>query len=218
MSVLTTQSVAALIAEQEAALGPGTTVLEAGCGRFKHFAYPDTMHIAGLDISSDQLALNDYAEEKFLGDVQTYELDRQFDVVVSIFVLEHLEDPEAALDRMMAWTKPGGLLVLAVPNALSVKGLVTKYTPFWFHHLAYRLIYRVDYSIFPTTMKFCIAPRALKKRFARHEVVHEQWGEEKLAQPFDVLYRGAMGLLRILSLGRWRPERSNYQLVIRKKK
>ena len=217
MSVLTTHAVDALIKAQENERGPGTTVLEAGCGRFKHFAYPETMRIAGLDISADQLARNDYADETFLGDVQTHEMDRQFDVVVSIFVLEHVDDPESALDNMLAWTKPGGLLVLAVPNALSVKGLVTKFTPFWFHHLAYRLIYRVEYSIFPTTMKFCIAPRALKQRLVGHEVVHEEYGEEKLAEPFHTLYRGAMGLLRILSLGRWRPERSNYQLVIRKK-
>ncbi len=217
MSVLTTSGVEALITAQEAEHGPGTRVLEAGCGRFKHFAYPETMKIAGLDISADQLERNQYADETFLGDVQTFELDRQFDVVVSIFVLEHVDDPEAALDNMLAWTRPGGLLVLAVPNALSVKGLVTKFTPFWFHHLAYKLIYRVEYSIFPTTLKFCIAPGALKKRLAEHEVVHEEYGEEKLAEPFHLLYRGAMGLLRILSLGRWHPERSNYQLVIRKR-
>lgn len=216
MSVLTTTAVDALITRLEQERGPGASVLEAGCGRFKHFDYPDTMRICGLDISPEQLARNEYAAEKFLGDVQTFELDRQFDVVVSIFVLEHLTDPQAALENMLGWTKPGGLLVLAVPNALSLKGLVTRYTPFWFHHLAYRLIYRTEYSIFPTTMKFCIAPRALKRTLAAHEIAHEQYGEEKLAQPFHAIYGGAMAVLRVLSLGNWRPERSNYQLVVRK--
>ncbi|MBU8870003.1 MAG: class I SAM-dependent methyltransferase [Gemmatimonadales bacterium] len=216
MSVITTQAVDALIADLERDRGPGASVLEAGCGRFKHFAYPDTMRIAGLDISSDQLKRNTYAHEKFLGDVQTYESVRQFDVVVSIFVLEHLNDPQAALANMLAWTKPGGLLILAVPNVLSVKGLVTKFTPFWFHHLAYKIIYRSEYSIFPTTMKFCIAPKALKRFFAGHEIVHQEYGEENLARPFNYLYRGLMGAMQVLSLGFWHPERSNYQLVIRK--
>ena len=108
-------------------------------------------------------------------------------------------------------------MILAVPNALSVKGLVTKFTPFWFHHLAYKVIYRAEYSIFPTTMKFCIAPRALKRFFVEHEIAHEQYGQETLARPFNVLYGALMGVLRVLSLGAWHPERSNFQLVIRKR-
>jgi SAM-dependent methyltransferase len=218
MSDLTSHVAEALMSDLEAERGPGTTVLEAGCGRFKHFAYPETMAIAGLDISADQLERNTFAQEKFLGDVQTFKLDRQFDVVVSIFVLEHLEDPATALANMLAWTKPGGLLILAVPNALSLKGLVTKFTPFWFHHLAYKLIYRVEYSIFPTTMKFCIAPRALKKFLAEHEIVHEEFAEETLARPFNYIYQVAMVVLRVLTLGRWHPERSNYQLIVRKRR
>jgi len=218
VSVIDNSAVEGLIREQEARLGPGTTVLEAGCGRFKHFAYPDTMRIAGIDISPEQLELNDYADEKYLGDVQTFRLDRQFDAVVSIFVLEHLDDPPAALARMLEWTRPGGLLIIAVPNLMSVKGLVTKFTPFWFHHLAYRLFYRVEYSIFPTTLKASVAPRALRRFFADHEILLEEYGRETLARPFNYIYGGLMSLLRILSLWRWRPERSNYRLVVRKRR
>lgn len=208
--------VEALLAELAREAGDGTCVLEAGCGRFKHFAYPEGMAIAGLDISPDQLARNDYAAEKFLGDVQTFRLERQFDAVVSVFVLEHLADPAAALDNMLAWTRPGGLLILAVPNVLSLKGLVTKFTPFWFHHLAYRVVYRRPYSIFPTTLRWSIAPRALRRRFAGHEIVLELTGTETVARPFGLLYDGLNAFLRAVTLGRWRPELSNYLLVVRK--
>jgi SAM-dependent methyltransferase len=215
MSVMTNDTVNALLAA-EAQRRPGAEVLEAGCGRWKHFAYPDDMVIHGLDISEEQLRLNDFAHEKYLGDVQTFDLDRQFDVVVSVFVLEHVDDPEAALRNMLRWTRPGGLLVIAVPNALSLKGLVTRFTPFWFHHAFYRYVYRRPYAIFPTTMKWCIAPRALGRFFAGHEVVLEEYFTEQLSQPFHTLYAGLIGALRMLSLGRWRPERSNYRLVVRK--
>jgi 2-polyprenyl-3-methyl-5-hydroxy-6-metoxy-1,4-benzoquinol methylase len=216
MSVISATRVNELLGKYAQEAGHGAEVLEAGCGRFKHFDYPDSMVIHGLDISEDQLRQNSFAHEKYLGDVQTYQLEKEFDVVVSIFVLEHLEDPEAALRNMLKWTKPGGMLILAVPNALSLKGLVTKYTPFWFHHFFYKFVYRREYSIFPTTMKFSIAPRALYRFFSSHEIVLEEYSKERLSQPFHFFYTIILLLLRVLSLGKWHPERSNFQLVVRK--
>jgi len=43
--------------------------------------------------------------------------DKRFDVVVGWMVLEHLHDPVAALHRMRSWIRPGGWLVLSVPDA-----------------------------------------------------------------------------------------------------
>ncbi|HVF77939.1 MAG TPA: class I SAM-dependent methyltransferase, partial [Solirubrobacteraceae bacterium] len=36
-------------------------------------------------------------------------------------VLEHLDDPGAALERIASWLRPGGLLVVGVPNLGSVQ-------------------------------------------------------------------------------------------------
>ena len=88
MSVITTHAVDALIGGLEREVGPGAGVLEAGCGRFKHFAYPDTMRIAGLDISADQLERNTYAHEKFQGDVQTFSLKhKSHSAIVTSWIL-----------------------------------------------------------------------------------------------------------------------------------
>jgi len=193
-----------------------TRVLEAGCGRMKHFDYPATMKITGLDISQSELDRNQWADELILGDVQTYTMERQFDVVVSIFVLEHLQHPQQALNNMYAWTKPGGLLIVAVPNVYSLKGLVTKYSPFWFHHFAYKYIYRRPYVIFPTTLKRCIAPGRLRQQFSDHKIEHQQYTQEQLPRPASWLYQGMLWVLRALSLGSYHPERSDYMVVVRK--
>ena len=216
MSVLPGQAVAHLLEEQDAAQDGGLTVLEAGSGRFRHFAYPPTARVTGLDISAEQLVANDYANEKIEGDVQTWTTERHWDVVISIFVLEHVADPARAVENMLAWTRPGGLLVIAVPNALSLKGLITKATPFGFHGWFYRHVYRRPHAIFPTTMKMCIAPHRLRRQLADQEIVYERFSQETFGQPFRAIYGGVILLLKLLTLGRWRPENSNYLLVVRR--
>ena len=193
------------------------TILEAGCGRFKHWEYPEGAQVSGVDISESQLDQNQHITEKFVGDVQTWETDRQWDVVISVYVLEHVDDPSRALANMVRWTKPGGLLVLAVPNALSLKGLVTKATPFGFHEWFYQYIYRRPHSIFPTVMDWSITPANLRAQLDGHEIQMERFTGETLGRLFNPLYKMLLGIGRILTLGRWNPGQSNYLLVVRKK-
>jgi len=116
-------------------------VLEAGCGSTSHIRIPHASRYTGIDISARQLARNSRLDEKILGDLQSYPLPEQrFDVVVSWDVLEHLPDPQAALHNLCRATAAGGLLVLAAPNFLSVKGLVTKLLPHPLHVAFYRYV------------------------------------------------------------------------------
>ncbi len=216
MSVPGAAIVERVLADHERTLGHELTILEAGSGRYRHFDYPAGSRITGLDISAEQLAANDYAHEKIEGDIQTWQTDRQWDVVINIYVLEHVEDPRRALANLLAWTRPGGYLVVAVPNLFSLKGLATKATPFWFHHWFYRHIYRRPYAIFPTTLKLAVAPRHLRRQLAGTRIVCEHYTQERLSPRFQPLYRAAIAVLKLLSLGRWRPEDANYLLVVRR--
>lgn len=45
-----------------------------------------------------------------------YDVDRTFDIFFCTEVLEHLVNPSQAINKMRALSKPGGILVLTVPN------------------------------------------------------------------------------------------------------
>lgn len=57
--------------------------------------------------------------------------ERSFDRVILWHVLEHLDDPAAAVDRVAPWLAPGGRLVVAVPNLASFQARLGGDR--WFH-------------------------------------------------------------------------------------
>jgi SAM-dependent methyltransferase len=116
-------------------------IYEAGGGSTS-FLPLDVMrraHTTVVDIDETQILNNDYADEKFLGDIQTYRFKSgSFDLIICYNVIEHLPDVESALTRFCEALKPNGLMLIGAPNPRSLSGLVTKYTPHWFHVWFYR--------------------------------------------------------------------------------
>jgi SAM-dependent methyltransferase len=53
-------------------------------------------------------------------------LENCFDTVLCLNVMEHLENPRAVLDRLAATLKPGGMLVMLVPNAPALYGTLDR--------------------------------------------------------------------------------------------
>jgi SAM-dependent methyltransferase len=92
-----------------------------------------------VDIDEDQIRNNDYAQQTILGDIQTYRFaPDSFDLVICYNVIEHLPDVEAALSGFCQSLKQGGLMLIGAPNPKSLSGIVTKYSPHWFHVWFYR--------------------------------------------------------------------------------
>lgn len=114
-------------------------ILEAGCGQSWTFELDDVDYrLTGLDL--DAAALRIRVEERkdldvaIHGDLCTAALPAEgYDVVYSAFVLEHIEDAPVALDNLASWVRPGGRLILRLPDPKSVRGFVTRRTPLWFH-------------------------------------------------------------------------------------
>lgn len=50
------------------------------------------------------------------GDFFSIEPEPKYDVVISLGFVEHFDDPDAVVARHLAWLRPGGRLVVGVPN------------------------------------------------------------------------------------------------------
>lgn len=107
---------------------PSRDVFEVGCapGRWlvwfhKNFGYTafgcDLSRVAA-ETTRSNLAINGVPGEIFTADITAgSELPtRQFDVVVSIGVIEHFADPALVVRRHVELLKAGGTLILNVPN------------------------------------------------------------------------------------------------------
>lgn len=146
-------------------------VLDAGCGANAHLAFgglrPSSLegaHVTGLDIDGAALAANRRLDERIVGSVETYPLPNEaFDIVVCWDVLEHLRRPYMALDNLQRALKPGGLMILGFPNVLSLKGIVTKVTPYSFHRWVYKYVYRSDLKPYPTVLRLALRPSAVRR-------------------------------------------------------
>ncbi|MFB9263624.1 class I SAM-dependent methyltransferase [Bradyrhizobium erythrophlei] len=137
-SLLTVHS----ILEAKLPAGP-LAVYEAGGGStsFLPLGVLRRAHVTVVDIDEDQIRNNDYAQEAILGDLQTYRFPSQsFDLIICYNVIEHVPDVEAVLAGFSAALKQNGLLLIGAPNPKSLSGVVTKYSPHWFHIWFYRHI------------------------------------------------------------------------------
>lgn len=187
-------------------------ILEAGCGSDSQIQFPAAVYAVGIDISRDELEKNVSLQEKILGDIQDYPLpEGKFDAVVCWMVLEHLPRPKDALANLFRCVKPGGLLILGVPNLASIKGIATKLTPFWFHNLFYRLM-RYKSRHFPTYLRMAILPGKMI-RFAEasgFSVAFCRLAEGGVSKRLRARFRSAHVafstmdfIARTISLGKW---------------
>ena len=116
-------------------LPPGSRVLEVGAGDGKLVRM---MRDAGLDArgidpspAACAAARANGVEVANVG-VGEAELEpASEDAVVLWHALEHLDDPASALERIRGWLRPGGTLVVAVPNLASLQARIGGDR--WFH-------------------------------------------------------------------------------------
>jgi len=207
-------------------------VLEAGCGSItRELQFEENAHLVGIDISEDQLERNNLLHEKILGDLETYEFEKErFDVIVCRYVLEHLSRPINALKNLLRAAKSGGIIIITIPNLYSLKGLVTKFTPHWFHVLIYKYIYEVKNAgkdgnpPFKNYMRVSIAPEKLMKFAQKMEFTIPHywyvgeigyWAWQKKSKLMYMTLLIIDKILRIISFGQIRE--SEFIVIFQKK-
>jgi len=201
------------------AVAPRPLVLEAGCGTRSHLTYPPAAQVVGVDLLSGQLRRNHDTRLRAQGDVAALPVaSASADVVVCWDVLEHLPEPARAIGEIARVLQPRGLAVLALPHVLSLKGLVTRLTPWPVHVWVYRHLLGdatagTDASHqFPTTLRLALRPAGLRRLACAHGLRVESLAlyEGPVSRHLrrrhhlaDVLL-GAAGLAsRVLSAGRY---------------
>jgi SAM-dependent methyltransferase len=112
-----------VIASHALALLPtGGAALDLGCasGGLLALLRPKAGRLAGLELSPTAArAAAEVADEVVQGALEDPDLPfapGAFDLVVLADVLEHLADPGAALARAVGWCRPGGAVLVSVPN------------------------------------------------------------------------------------------------------
>jgi len=98
----------------------GKRVLECGCGGGQHtsFVAPYAEHITAVDLNTTDLARERNRSfenvELVEADLGNMELGRQFDIVFSIGVVHHTDNPDRTFQTMKRHTRPGGKTVVWV--------------------------------------------------------------------------------------------------------
>jgi SAM-dependent methyltransferase len=147
MKTLDYQTELKLLEEQirrQARHGEVLQILEAGCGREWYFKLDHLEYeVTGVDLDSHALThrkdeMRDL-DRAIVGDLRTVGLpEAYFDVVYCSFVLEHIQHADQVLDNFVKWLKPGGILIIRVPDLRSTQTFLARHLPRWCAILYYR--------------------------------------------------------------------------------
>jgi SAM-dependent methyltransferase len=215
------------------AQGRRIRILEAGCGRRWELSLEGVdFELVGVDLNAESLRLRmeklGDLDTAIVGDLRTVELEpASFDVVFCSFLLEHIEGAEKVLDRMFAALKPGGLLLLRVPDRDGVYGWVARHTPHRMHIWYKRYVRKAKragtpgHGPFPVVYDKIISWRALQSYSAAHgytilEAMSSNDHMDFFSERFRPLFERSLKTLAALSFGRLSADHANLSLVIRK--
>jgi SAM-dependent methyltransferase len=208
-------------------------ILEAGCGRrWAIDLEPLEYELTGVDLDGNALdhrrsVIHDL-DIGILGDIRDPDVvpSGYFDVVYSAYVLEHIDGAQTVLENFIEWVRPGGLIVLRLPNLKSVHGWAARHTPYRIHVWVYRYLLSMrnagkpGFGPYPTYHDSVLAPNALAAFCRDRDLSLQEWfaidgfsdgGGAKLAA-----IRSGMRLVSRLSFGRLSDREVDLGMVIRK--
>jgi SAM-dependent methyltransferase len=123
------------------------SILEAGCGQNWLIDLAGLQYkLTGIDLDPAALDLRQKQshdlDQAICADLCTADLpEASFDVVYSSFVLEHVPRADIALRNFVKWLRPGGLLILRLPDPGTARGFLASLLPYSLHVWYFRHIY-----------------------------------------------------------------------------
>lgn len=208
-------------------------ILEAGCGREWHLRPKNIrIELTGLDLDEHALDhrknVQKDLDKAIVGDLKTARLSAgTYDIVYSSFVLEHIAGAEKALDNMVQALKPGGLLIIRVPDLGGVQTFLARLLPRWVAITYYRHAWKIKdagrpgFAPYPTYYDPVISISGFHEYCARRDLsILEQYGVGSysgrgsglLSRIVPIVAR----LIAVVSLGYVHDEYVDVTFVVRK--
>lgn len=190
--------------------GEQLKILEAGCGT----KWDQAELLSGVDYTLTGIDLDDQAldfrknnlkdlDETICGDLRKIDfLKAEFDVIFNSFVLEHIDGAEEILQNFDKWLKPGGLIILRIPDPATVYGFFSKVTPFWAHGLYakyFKELGKPGHTPYPTEFDEVVSQDGIRKFCAernwtiKEEIINGYYHQESL-------YSAASKMSKVISL------------------
>lgn len=147
---------------------PGGRVLDVGCGRGTLLAAlaDRGLEVHGVEVSSAAANGADPRASIRIADglVEAAYPENHFDLVILWHVLEHLRDPRGVLEEARRILRPGGDVVIAVPNFSSWQARWSG--PAWFHLDPPRHVYHFPVEALRTLLDSCGFARRSEHHFS----------------------------------------------------
>jgi SAM-dependent methyltransferase len=139
--------------------------LGAGGGHKNRYAFKGNVKkITGVDLDP-RVVDNPLLDEGVEANITDLPFaDSSFDVAFAIYVLEHLDDPQAFVREVRRVLRPGGYFLALTPNRFHYVPLVSSLTPTRFHKWYNRRRGRQEDDTFPTLYRMN-SRRALMNQF-----------------------------------------------------
>ena len=219
---------------RQAAPGQRLRILEAGCGQKWPLDLSGVNYeLTGVDLDGDALQIRvdrrKDLDKAIVSDLRSVEFEPSwFDVIVSFFVLEHVSGAELVLRNFERWLKTGGLIILRIPDPLSVHGFITRVTPHWFHVFYYRRVLRrknagmPGYAPYPVFYDHVIGRRGMREFCERSGLaIVAEFGDGHVRPGSGVvkaMIHGLKSTIGLLSLGHLSHRHTNLLFILRKQR
>jgi SAM-dependent methyltransferase len=128
--------------------------LGAGAGQLNTHALKGRVHrLVGVDVDP-RVGTNPLLDAGIRADIGMLPFrDGSFDVVFSIYVLEHVDRPRELVEEIGRVLRPGGVCLMLTPNILHYVTLFSQLTPTRFHKWINRKRGRPAEDTFPTVYR-----------------------------------------------------------------
>lgn len=218
--------------KQQQVHGSPLRILEAGCGRRWPLNLSGIQYtLTGVDINKSALKFRKTGtkdlDEAIIGDLHSVNIDKnKYDVIYNSFVLEHIQNAKQILNNFSKWLKPGGILIIRIPDRNSVYGFVTRTTPFRFHVFYKKYILRSRttgksaFGPYPTFHEYVVSRKGIHDYCKKnHLAIKEEYG-----QPYYLNGQSVVSLLTrifvitvaFMSFGKLKWEYNNLTYIIEK--